>query len=746
MGRFSITPEEILQANRVIAAHEAMMRGVAARDVFTGFVAVDGPFTKDRDDAIRIDVNSDGSFVMHVAIANVGGWIEIGSPIYLMALDRAFTRYRAGFNITMLPRVLSEGIFSLNAGELRDAIVTSCYFDAQYRFQGARFARRVILCDNMTYEEMSQLIADSHPVYRPWAEIAHRLSLGRNGHALAGYYDEKRHIYVDEDGVARAVEHGMSNAYKFVATCMLATNMGASSFMAQAEIPAIYRNQRAKIRLTKQYCNSLEEARRMLSEKNGNILSYLDVERADYSEMSYGHLTLGVPSYGHYTSTGRRADDMLNQQQQIYTEHWIRSVAQLAAAETNQNATIVEDKLWSQATVLHAASVRRNVRGLESSLQSVGFDGASAVAIAGQVLEDRGLPSMPHHRQSLADYVPLLNKRTDREKGIAHRDYDDEVKIWLKRVFPDTTATGLWGFGRGSFSRLLIGAATEGLINDVFYEHILERMRADTEVVDDAARSAAQSHALKPEDYATLLMVSRHLDHRWWELKEEALKRLSMDFELTNQVLQSIEKQMDWKDFYLREATLLGPDARWYCAAASITLKGRELAAPYFEAVPDRGDERYLHKVLQHRARFGLIAAIARGTLTEAEALDLPQALRGKSMDLVEHLPNLPKVDFHADPYKWLQQEAPKHGWELRWNERKHAVKPLALHEKHCQVVQTKGDNVLVESHACGSNAKLVFREAAMEAVGLLEKNRLLTDSPAFQLEGTTVPVASRAL
>ncbi|MCW2478700.1 exoribonuclease II [Candidatus Symbiopectobacterium sp. NZEC135] len=87
------------------------------------FVTIDSASTEDMDDALYAKDNGDGTLELTIAIADPTAYVEAGSTLDTLARQRAFTNYLPGFNIPMLPRVLSDDLCSLRAQARRPAVV-----------------------------------------------------------------------------------------------------------------------------------------------------------------------------------------------------------------------------------------------------------------------------------------------------------------------------------------------------------------------------------------------------------------------------------------------------------------------------------------------------------------------------------------------------------------------------------------------------------------------------------------------
>lgn len=90
------------------------------------FVTIDPDTAKDYDDAVFARKNDDGTYTLMVAIANVSKYVEPHSRLFNYAMQNGNSKYLGNTVYPMLPEKLSNGICSLNEGEDRLTMLTSC--------------------------------------------------------------------------------------------------------------------------------------------------------------------------------------------------------------------------------------------------------------------------------------------------------------------------------------------------------------------------------------------------------------------------------------------------------------------------------------------------------------------------------------------------------------------------------------------------------------------------------------------
>jgi ribonuclease R len=132
------------------------------------FVSIDGPGTRDLDQALYID-ERDGQLVAYYALADPSWCVRPGTALFDEALRRGATYYMPGLAIPMLPRALSEGIVSLNEGQARRAMVFVMRVDQRGRCVKTTIERaRIRSRAQLTFRGVQRHLDDpkGHPMPR----------------------------------------------------------------------------------------------------------------------------------------------------------------------------------------------------------------------------------------------------------------------------------------------------------------------------------------------------------------------------------------------------------------------------------------------------------------------------------------------------------------------------------------------------------------------------------------------------
>jgi exoribonuclease R len=120
-------PADVLaEAER--AAREPLLPELDATDL--PLVTLDPPGSRDLDQAVHLAAR-DGGYRVSYAIADVGSFVRLGSPVDAEARRRGQTLYSPDRRTPLHPPVLSEGAASLLPGDVRPAVLWTIDLDAE---------------------------------------------------------------------------------------------------------------------------------------------------------------------------------------------------------------------------------------------------------------------------------------------------------------------------------------------------------------------------------------------------------------------------------------------------------------------------------------------------------------------------------------------------------------------------------------------------------------------------------------
>ena len=384
-------PESVVRA-----AEEQARRPVSD---FTGrvdltqelIITVDGEDTRDIDDAISVRMEN-GKYYLGVHIADVSHYVKPNSVIDKEAYARGTSVYFPDRVLPMLPVPLSNGICSLNEGELRYAL--SCFMTVSQtgKVLERSFAPSVIRSRHrMTYTEITAIYEDDSKTRKKYPDliefvdtaialtkILKRAREDKGGVAL----DVKEAKILYENGKVSIPDYDRSISHEMIEQFMVLANESVATLMHEAEMPFVYRiHERPspdKARDFALFLNDLGIGARYNPEEvkpsdyRKVLLSVRDLPvspivsrvmlrsmmKAAYSPENMGHFGLASDCYCHFTSPIRRYPDL--------TVHRILKGFLRDREETKKNyaETVKHASVQSSATEKNAESAERDVDAL----------------------------------------------------------------------------------------------------------------------------------------------------------------------------------------------------------------------------------------------------------------------------------------------------------------------------------------------------------------------------------------------
>lgn len=123
------------------------------------YVTIDGPKTRDLDQALHVEVAAEGGFVVRYAIADAAWFVRPDTALFTAALQRGATYYLPGLSVPMLPRALSEDLVSLNPRVDRRAMVFEMHVDKSGECTSTEIVRaRIHSRDKLTFARVQSLL------------------------------------------------------------------------------------------------------------------------------------------------------------------------------------------------------------------------------------------------------------------------------------------------------------------------------------------------------------------------------------------------------------------------------------------------------------------------------------------------------------------------------------------------------------------------------------------------------------
>ena len=312
-------------------------------EVFT----MDGEDAKDLDDAISVKKLPNGNYKLDVHIADVSNYVKQNSLLDKEAYIRGTSIYMLGRVIPMLPRELSNGICSLNAGEDRFTLSCSMEINEKGDVVDSNVYKGIInVTERMNYTDVQKILDKSDknvlekykkyiPHFELMAELANILKNKRMDKGYLNLDIPESKIVLDEDGFAIDVKpYETTFANEIIEQFMLTANETVAEKYYWLEAPFIYRvheepdidkvkelnkflyNIGLKIKTNgetvhpKAFSQVLQEIKGKPEEKVVSNLILRALKLAKYDFENKGHFGIASKYYCHFTSPIRRYPDL----------------------------------------------------------------------------------------------------------------------------------------------------------------------------------------------------------------------------------------------------------------------------------------------------------------------------------------------------------------------------------------------------------------------------------------------------
>ena len=310
-------------------------------------ITIDGDDSKDFDDAVYLEKNDNGNYMLYVFIADVAHYVKEGSPLDLDAYKRGTSVYLADRVIPMIPRKLSNGICSLNEGV--DRLVLACVMEIDYKGNLVNYdiCEGVIKSHHrMTYNKVNKILKKDSILMEEYSDLVSMLDLMKELSLLIRArrykkggieFEVNEYKYtLNEDGSPKSIElRTRDEAEKLIEDFMLEANETIAYHMNISNLPCEYRihekpdqeklstvfdiirNMGVSLPKTKNdiHPKQVQDALEKISDTNYapvlNNMLLRSMMKAKYNEKCLGHYGLAMNYYCHFTSPIRRYPDLM---------------------------------------------------------------------------------------------------------------------------------------------------------------------------------------------------------------------------------------------------------------------------------------------------------------------------------------------------------------------------------------------------------------------------------------------------
>lgn len=349
-------PAEVLEHAKRLAATPMVPGDAAAgrRDLrHLKAFTIDSALTRDYDDALSLETLEDGTHEVGIHIADAAEFIARDDLLDLEAQTRVSSIYLPDGHISMLPPALSEGACSLRAGEDRLCMSFLFKISEDGRIHSSEIVPSIVRVDRQrTYQEVNE----SFPLDRELQVL----------HALAVKLREKRltdgavmlplpdiQVYVNpSSGMIQVSRYEKETPSQItVSEWMIAANALAASYLAEKEIPAIFRAQ-GECKQETDFTQSEHELFRIYRKRRL-------FARAEVDARPQVHCSLALPQYTTVTSPIRRYSDLVVQRQlkhalaanaPLYSEEELRQL--ITRLGTVQSKIFLIQRKWTRYWIL----------------------------------------------------------------------------------------------------------------------------------------------------------------------------------------------------------------------------------------------------------------------------------------------------------------------------------------------------------------------------------------------------------
>jgi ribonuclease R len=305
-------------------------------------ITIDPPDAKDFDDAISLEKDSEGNWLLGVHIADVSHFVKAGLPLDAEAQERGNSVYLPQKTIPMLPEVLSNGVCSLQPNQKRFCKSVFITYDSAGKILNRSYTNSVI-CSvaRLTYEQADRILKGHTKDFSP--EV---IRLLRDMQKLSRAIEARRvkagmlHLALPEielifDTAGRVIDAEPADdsyPHTTIEMFMVEANEAVASLIDRLNIPFMRRIHPDPDALAFKELSQLIKTLGLSMPRNPdrfdvqnllhavkgrdyefavNMFVLRSMEKAVYAPLDIGHYALAGRHYCHFTSPIRRYADLL---------------------------------------------------------------------------------------------------------------------------------------------------------------------------------------------------------------------------------------------------------------------------------------------------------------------------------------------------------------------------------------------------------------------------------------------------
>ncbi len=340
------TEEELLDATRVAKKHisEEGRLDLTNEKILT----IDSESAKDLDDAVSVKKVKNG-WHLGVHIADVSSYVTEKTPLDRAVMKRGTSVYFTDKVVPMLPRVISNGVCSLNAGEKKYTLSAIMHLNNEGEIVDVRIEKSIIVSKvRGVYSEVNKILSGEAdgaitekyktvlPMLKRMNELYEVLAKKSEARGALELETHEAEIILNEQGEPCDIvyrERGV--AERIIEQFMLCANEAVACELTKRKIPLVYRVHEAppeeKLDSFLTFVHNLGYDTSLISkekieprdfsallkkaEEDGTLVpvSYTmlrSMSKAKYSDIQHSHFGLAIENYCHFTSPIRRLSDL----------------------------------------------------------------------------------------------------------------------------------------------------------------------------------------------------------------------------------------------------------------------------------------------------------------------------------------------------------------------------------------------------------------------------------------------------